>query len=333
MGAMPEVSRRCFADRAKTAKARVGELAAGQVGRVSAAQLILLGVGRARIWRWADAGYLFRELPGVYAVGHPGRSEESDLFAAILYAGPEAALDRLTAGLWRRLVKWRTSETIHVATPRRCVPLSAEHPSNGLGRAISVRGERNFKRWPYHGIPTVPTPQIVLDLAATGDLQLVRFVLSQLDFMRRLNEPALRAVCGPGIPGTAVLREALRTPQPLFARARSPDEITLIRICEITGIPMPEINVKVPGTEITVDAFWRDRLVVVEVDGEQNHGTWRQRKLNAADELELRDVGCLVIRYVHELLGRPWVIHADLMPQLEERRGRALSSGARRPAA
>jgi hypothetical protein len=231
-------------------------------------------------------------------------------------------LDRLTGGLWRSLVKWRTSEVIHVATPRRCRSLSADDPANGLNRAIDVRGQRHFKRWMYHGIPTVPTPQIVLDIAATGDLQLTRYVLSQLDYMRRLNEAALNAVSGPGIPGSTVLREALRNPQPLFARCRSPGEITLITGFEITGVPMPEVNVKVPGTDITVDAFWRDEMVVVEVDGEGNHGTWRQYKLNVVDEMTLRALGCLVIRYVDDQLKDPWTIHADLMRQLEERQGR-----------
>jgi hypothetical protein len=298
-------------------------LAAGQEGRVTTAQLLQLGVSRTTVSDWARAEYLFPVLPRVWAVGHPGRSEKADLFAVVLYAGPDAGLDRVTAGLWRGLVKWRTSEVIHVATPRRCLSLPADHPQNRLGRPIDVRGERSFKRWPYHGIPTVPTPQVVLDIAATDDLQLVRYVLSQLDFMRRLNEDALQAVCGPGIRGTAVLREALRTPQPLFARCRSPGEISLIRGFEITGVPMPEVNVKVPGTQITVDAFWEDELVVVEVDGEQNHGTFRQHRLNLADEWTLRKHHCLVIRYTDDLVQDPWAIHADLMPQLEERRGRS----------
>jgi hypothetical protein len=168
----------------------------------------------------------------------------------------------------------------------------------------------------------VPTPQIVLDIAATEGLQLTRYVLSQLDFMRRLNEDALRAAGGAGIAGTAVLNEALGNQQPLFARCRSPGEIKLITGFEITGVPMPEVNVKVPGTAITVDAFWRNELVVVEVDGQQNHGTFRQQTLNIEDEITLRGMGCAVTRYTDPILEDPWRVHADLMPQLEERRGR-----------
>lgn len=328
MGVMAREVQRSEAHRAlQIAKARLVRCAARQQGRVAAAQLRALGIGQSTWWRWTQTDYLFPELPGVYAVGHPGRTEASDLFAAILYAGPSAGLDRLTGGLWRGLVKWRTSEEIHVATPRRCRSLAADHPGNHLGRAIEVRGQRDFKRWMYHGIPTVPIPQIVLDIAATGDLELVRFVLAQLDFMRRLDdlEPALRAIAGPGIAGTAVLAEALRRPQPLFARCRSPGEIDLIRGFEVTGVPMPQLNVKIAG--ITVDAFWEDELVVVEVDGEQNHGTFRQRRLNVADEIMLRRHHCEVIRYTTDVVADPWAIHADLMPKLQERRDRARAWG------
>jgi hypothetical protein len=316
---MAEASRRATHGALQIAKARLVGIAARQEGRVSAAQMAALGIGQSTSWRWTQTDYLFRELPGVYALGHPGRTEASDLFAALLYAGPYAGLDRLTAGLWRGLVKWRTSETIHVATPRRCRSLPADHPANGLGRPISVRSERHFRRWPYHGIPTVPTPQIVLDIAATGDLQLTRYVLSQLDFMRCLNEDALRAVGGAGIPGTAVLNQALVTQQPLLARCRSPGEIDLITGFEITGVPLPQVNVKVAG--ITVDAWWADERVVVEVDGERNHGTSRQRTLNVEDELILREAHCLVIRYTPHVVADPWRVHGDLMPQLAERAG------------
>jgi hypothetical protein len=182
------------------AKARLGTLAAGQRGRVTTRQLRRLGVPRQRVYDWVRASYLYPELPEVYAVGHPGRSEESDLFAAVLYAGPNAGLRGMTAALWRGLVRWQTQDAIEVSTPRRCRSLPAGHELNRLGREILVRDRRPPDRAMYHGIPTVPIPSIALDLAATGDLQLVRFVLSQLDFMRRLNVAALRNVTGRGIP-------------------------------------------------------------------------------------------------------------------------------------
>jgi very-short-patch-repair endonuclease len=282
-----------------------------------------MGIDDATIRRWVQGGYLFRVLPGVYAVGHLATSQDAALFTAVLYAGPGAGLDGLTAGVWRGIVKWRKPIAIEVATPRRCKSLAANAAGTTLGERIAVRHWPAMERVSYNGIPIVPVPHIVRGLAATGDLAHVRIVLSQMDFMGILNEPELAQVCGRGAPGSAVLREALGRPQPLFARARSWFEIRMIRVCELTGLPMPEINEKIGG--ITPDAMWRDSMVVVECDGDKNHRTARQRRRDAADAMRLRALGFMVIRYTYDQLDDPWAIYADLMPILEERRGRAVA--------
>ncbi len=124
---------------------------------------------------------------------------------------------------------------IEISTPRRCRSLPAGHPENRLGKAIEVRDRRPAARDPWNGVPTIPIPEIVLELAAGGDVELVRFVLAQMDFLRILREPELRGVCGRGIPSSAALTEALGRPQPLFAKARSKFEVRLIHVCELTA--------------------------------------------------------------------------------------------------
>src|SRR5581483_11806477 len=59
------------------AKVRLASLAGGQFGRIRYDQMLALGVSGRTIGRWRKTGYLHRELPRVYAVGHPGRSPES----------------------------------------------------------------------------------------------------------------------------------------------------------------------------------------------------------------------------------------------------------------
>jgi hypothetical protein len=306
----------------QNAKVRVGVLAGRQVGRVTTAQLGFLGVSKQLASYWSASRYLFPQLPHVFAVGHPGRTEASDLFSAVLYAGPNAALSGLTAALWRGLVKWRTAPAIEVSTPRRCRSLPANHPGNHLNRPVAVRDRRDLPRTDYHGIPTTTAPQIALDLATTKDVQLVRFALAQMDFMRILDFANLERLTGRGVPGSQTLREAIERHQPLLARARSPFEIRLIRVCELTGIPLPDINGEI-RRGITPDAIWWDEMVIVECDGEGNHGTWGQRRRDAGKDLILRGLGFLVIRYTYDQLDDPWAIHADLMPILTERAGRA----------
>jgi hypothetical protein len=305
-------------ERAQVRVARVGKR---QRGRITRAQLLALGVSDRVIQHWLGTGYLFRVLPHVYAVGHPGRSEEADLFAAVLYAGPGAGLRGMTAGLWRGLVKWRTEDAIEVSSPHRRRSLAANDPRNALNRTVVVHHQPGMQRRPYHGIPTVPIPQIVLGLAAGGDLQLVRFVLAQLDFMRILNPRALEQLCGRGVPGSAVLRQGLANQLPLLARARSPSEVRLVAVCEMTGIPLPELNEEVGP--VVVDAVWWDEMVVVECDGRGNHGTWAQRARDVDNEVSVRGLGFQLIRYTDRQLADPWGIHADLMPILRERAGRA----------
>src|SRR6202045_2481733 len=101
------------------AKEAVARVAGRQFGRISWIQLRALGVDNRTINRWLATGYLFRVLPGVYAVGHRAKTTEADLFAAVLYAGPGAMLSHATAAWWVGLVKSRPY-MIHVSTPRRC---------------------------------------------------------------------------------------------------------------------------------------------------------------------------------------------------------------------
>jgi hypothetical protein len=142
-----------------------------------------------------------------------------------------------------------------------------------------------------------------------------------MDYLRIRNDGALGRVCGRGVPGSAVLREAMGRPQPLFARARSPFEIKLIVALEETNTPLPEINEEIG--DITPDAVWRDQMVVVQCDGRDNHDSWAQRQRDMREDKALRGLGYFPIRYTYEQLDDPWAIHADLMPILEERRGRA----------
>jgi hypothetical protein len=281
--------------------------------------LLAVGVGRAAVGRWIRAEFLFPELPGVYAVGHPGRSEASDLFASALYAGPDAGLRALSGAVWRGFLRWQAPEAIQVATPRRCRSLSANDPANRLGIPIDIKGGQTFRRSMWNGIPTVPIAQIALDIAATGDLLLTRIVLANMDYRRLLNERVLRGLCGHGVPGSSVLTEALGSPQPRFALVRSWFEVRFIVVCEQTGIPLPDTNQYIE--DIEVDAVWWDEMLVVQCDGKGNHGTDRQRDRDAVNDQRLRTLGFEVIRYRYTQLDHPWAIHRDVMRALHERRG------------
>jgi hypothetical protein len=288
-------------------KVRVREVADRQFGLVSRAQLRHIRIAEATIHDWIEVGYLVRVLPRVYAVGHRALSVEADLFATILYAGPGAMLSHSTAAWWSGWIDYPVSP-IHVTTPRDCGSLP--------GRRVHAR--RNCGRRMHRGMPITTPIQTMLDLAATEPLQLVRKALANLDYQRRLNAQALRDACGRGRPGSAKLKQALARFEPRYARTNHKLEEDFLAFCERERIPLPQVNVEVHG--IKVDAYWPAQQLVVELDGEGNHGTWPQIKRDRSHELILRGHDVFVVRYDWDLVhDEPQLVREDLLGNLEAR--------------
>ncbi len=277
---------------------RLGER---QAGRVSYAQLRTLGAGRHAIETWIERQTLIRVLPRVYALGHRAPSREGDLWAAILYGGPGAALSHATAAQWRGLIEYAPA-VIEVSTPRDI---------DSLPR-IRVYGRRSVERWLCNGIPVTSVQQTTLDLAAVAEFKLVRKALARLDFGHELDVGALEASCGPGKPGSRALRRALAIHQPQLAQTNGPLEYDFFEWCERWKVALPLVNERLHG--VLVDAYWPDHGVVVELDGGDNHSSPAQRKRDKANDLLLRSHGLVVLRYDWDLVHlRPRAVYDDLM--------------------
>src|SRR4051794_31854498 len=89
---------------ARIALTRVLRFAERQWGVVARWQLQQCGISGTTISRWVVAGRLHRIHPGVYALGHKALSLEGRLLAAVLYAGPGAALSHASAAHWWGLI-------------------------------------------------------------------------------------------------------------------------------------------------------------------------------------------------------------------------------------
>src|SRR5579884_432731 len=230
--------------RNRSAKARLARLAGRQFGLVTWAQMLALGIDRAVIHRWANQAYLHRVLPRVYAVGHRAHTVESDLMAAILYAGPGAVLSHATAAWWVGLANSRPHR-IDVSTPRRCRSLPG----------IRIHGERDLERASHKGLPVTLFEQTMVDYASQASLTKVRLALARADHDGSLNASALASALRPGRPGTARLRTALKRHLPRLADTKSLVEATFVELCETYELPLPEVNGRVAGWE--VDIVWR----------------------------------------------------------------------------
>jgi hypothetical protein len=241
----------------------------------------------------------------VYAVGHPGRTPESDLAAALLYAGPGAMLSHATAVWWLGLLKYAPPQ-IHVSTPRRVQDWSG----------IVVHGRRTLDRTPHKGFPITTPSQAILDFAATGTHDLLRFVLANADFQGLLDVTALQASIGQGIDGTKALRKAIRVHLPELALTRSRIERLLLTLCQRYGIRLPDgINVYLFGW--LVDAVWHAGKLVVEIDEASGHKTPAQVRQDRQREFDLRAKGYIVLRYTEEqLMTMPEAIAAEIASYL-----------------
>ena len=281
--------------------AKVRTLADRQWGRVSWAQLKALGIDDKTIVRWAHGGYLHQVHPRVYGVGHCAPSVEADLTAAVLYAGPGAMLSHATALWWLGMVDTHPPR-IQVSTARRCQSL----------RGVNVHGRRGCRRVWHKGLPTTDLEQALLDYASVAPLERVRHALANADYHQLLDLPALRAVAGCGRPGSVKLQRALKRHEPKLAHTRSPLERLFLPLCERAGIPLPDVNVYIGG--VLVDAVWRDRKLVVELDGRDNHSSWAQIQTDRRKELRLRAAGYDVVRYgTQQLEEQTKEVEADLL--------------------
>jgi Protein of unknown function (DUF559) len=281
--------------------------------RITTAQLLAIGTAKATIADWKRLGHLYPRLPGVYAVGSPARTVESDLWEAILYAGPGAMLSHGTAAWWRGLIDFPV-RPIQVSTPRRKRSL----------RGIAVHGRRaELDRERHQAMPVTSVAQTVFDLAAQGELKLVRKALANLDYTNNLHAPAIRAMCGQGRAGTAALQWAIDNYEPLFAQTQSPFEDDYIELCELLDIPKPDrISVRVLG--IPVDAVYEDAMVIVELDGIGNHHSPAQIRRDHRNDKTLRDAGWLVLRYTTDQLEQdPEGVRDEIIRELTRRVGRA----------
>ncbi len=277
-----------------------------QHGRISRAQLSLSGVPNGTVAGWTKSGYLTRVLPRVYAVGHTAPSQEADLWAAVLHAGPGAMLSHASAAHHRGWIDY-PPRVIQVSTARAKI--------KSIPGVVQVHPRRELVRASHDGIPTTTIAQTVLDLAATQDRRLVGRALAVLDFRNQLDIPALEAICGSGKPGSSSLHQALAQHQPALAYTNGKLERSFLRLCERFELPIPKLNPRVCGE--VVDAYWPEHGLVVEVDGLQNHSSPAQLRKDRRKELKLRAHGLVVVRYDWDLVTRaPEEVYCDLQRQL-----------------
>ncbi len=257
-------------------RVRIDAIAAGQLGHVTRAQLLALGLTPRWVQSQRDQGLLIAVHAGVYALGHVPRHAHCRAMAAVLACGERSALSHTAAlALWDA-AGWPA--TLEVASPdRRRRPGILIHHTRTLDR-------RDVRR--RHGIPVTSPTRTVLDVQARlSDARLTRTV-NDLRVAGHLATTAFADLCARSrrverlLGDGALTRSALEDMLPDFLRRHD--------------LPMPELNVRltIDGRRREVDALYRRARLIVEID------SWRFHRDRATFERDrAKDAAALAAGY------------------------------------
>lgn len=232
----------------------IAALADVQYGVVARAQLLERGLTAREIQRRIEKRRLRRVHYGVYAVGHRRLTVEGKWMAAVLAGGPGAVLSHPSAAAaWD--LRPTSSGVIHVTVPTRS---GRERRAGLMIHRCALTPDDVTVR---DGIPITTPTRTIIDLARTMSERQLAKIIDRADLLRLTDFAALRSA------NSASLQAVLRTYDP--TPTRSELEERFLRLCDDHQIPRPETNTLVEGFE--VDFVWRDRRLIVEVDGYAYH--------------------------------------------------------------
>jgi len=224
----------------------------------------------------------------VYAVGHTALSERGKNVAALLAAGPAAALSHRTAGaLWRITPPPARPEVTVAGTPRRSRPTLTIHRTASLN-AQDVRL--------HDGLRITSPARTLEDLAR---------VLPEVELERAAAEAQVRGLV-PRQEGGKV------------APTRSQLERRMLTLLKAAGLPDALVNTRIGPYE--VDLFWPEHRVIAEVDGWASHSTRRAFERDRRRDAELQAAGHAVLRFTfRQISDEPLQVAASLAQVLARR--------------
>lgn len=254
-------------------------IAARLGGVIDRAQLSALGLKRGAIDHRILVGRLRPLYEGVYAVGHEAVSPRGRLVAGLLVAGPGAALSHRTAAGLTKLTA-SMPQFVEITTTKT---RPRNRPGLVFHRATTLDVRSKFD------LPVTTPIRTLLDLAATRPLPEVERACSEA-LVRELT--TVDAIAGQHGRGSSVLKQIADDG---VAPTRSELERRFLKAVLRAGLPRPEVNAKLG--RYTVDFYWPDRRLVVELDGWRFHGHRLAFERDRVRDAELQLLGCTVLRF------------------------------------
>ena len=289
----------------------IAELAAGQHGVVARRQLFAVGLSRGAVDRRLATGRLHTLHQAVYAVGQPRIAGPGRLLAAVLACGDHALLShRSAAALWE-LLPYHGSR-VNVTAP-------------SCGRR-SLRGITSIALAALIGVPRDsgrhPADQRRAERCSISP--------ERSGWISSSGRSSRRSGCGwstwARLRACASTRMAITDcgswcpclPLP-SGRPLRPGRSWNAGSCAYVrraGCRARAVNVEVAGHE--VDALWRDRGLVVELDGYAYHRTRAAFERDRVRDADLQRAGLRVIRVTARRLNDDPVAVAETVRSLLE---------------
>ena len=138
-------------------------------------------------------------------------------------------------------------------------------------------------------------PAALLTASAALSHDALRLVLARAEFKRLLSLPSLQASLAAGPRGSRALRAAIDSHLPELARCANDFERSFVLLCERFRLPIPEPNVRVG--RYRPDMLWRERRLIVELDGGEAHHTPAQLAGDERRQAQLESLGYTVFRF------------------------------------
>jgi very-short-patch-repair endonuclease len=284
---------------------RIRSLAHNQYGLVARSQLLDSGVGHRLIDQRVSSGRLLPVHRGVYALGHAHLTDDGRMLAAVLAAGRDSAICRLSAAAAWGLCEVPTVIQVVRSFNRRRGSRPVERTVGPGKRRLRVHRTRHLPAEDVailRGFPVTTVERTLLDLAGTSDCPGVERFFSEacrrdvVDFDRLWSVIAR----GRGWRGTRILRMLLERYGPEIGLTRSDLEVRFLEECRARGLPQPLVNQKLHGLE--VDFLWPDSRFVVELDGFRFHRDRVAFERDRNRDLILRAAGYQVLRLTHRMI-------------------------------
>ena len=246
----------------------ISELAERQHGVVGRQQLTELGVGRGAIEGRLLRGQLHGIHRGVYSVGHRIVSREGRWMAAVLSAGKDAVLSHRSAGqLWQIVPATEVwPELTRSTTFRSRSSIRGHHSPLPLDEITCIAG-----------IPVTSVSRTLLDLACVLTRHQLERALNEAEVLGltdKLSVPALLERY-PRRRGSAVLRALFQDRAAVRGITRGELERRFQVAIASADLPLPRLNahLSVQGRFFEVDCLWAEQRLIVELDGQESHGT------------------------------------------------------------